>query len=255
MFTADGNDHVAYCVWLDGILAYEKPLPMLFCRLARSAKRVAIVGANTGLYALVAARISSTAIVEAFEPLPEAIFWLKKNVAANRLEHRIWILEAAVGPECGTDQLLLPPKRFGQTIETSASLNSAVRSDSNHAIAVPVVTLDSQRHKHDCPYDVVLMDVEGYEPKVLSGAQRVIEHDQPIILTEILEPEIADQLEAWRRGAGYCFAAVIGEEVRHGGKVRCIHGSANHILFPAARHDFLRVVVQESGLRWIEVNA
>ena len=61
-----------------------------------------------------------------------------------------------------------------------------IKSDTMHGsstLRVPVVPLDS--FGLDENIDFIKMDVEGYEPLVIKGATKTIEHNNPVILCEI----------------------------------------------------------------------
>lgn len=73
MLSAQQTDQIAWRMWSSGWKGFEQPLPNLFAACARDAGTVLDVGANSGLYTLIACAASSTVSVHAFEPLPQAI--------------------------------------------------------------------------------------------------------------------------------------------------------------------------------------
>lgn len=127
------------------------------------------VGANFGHYTtLGSALVGPTGRVFAFEPSPVANRVLEEAILASGIGN-VLLTKAAVGKENGSVPLYLP---------TSGSLHSpsVFRSDSRFVeIQVPLVALDRFEPLEAVPQvKVMKIDVEGYEPDVLIGAQELI---------------------------------------------------------------------------------
>jgi hypothetical protein len=79
-----GQDLVFLQVVKEGLHHYEPPLPMLVVSyLSRYQGTFIDVGANTGLYSLIAAAVSEDVNVVAFEPLPQIYAKLVENIRLN----------------------------------------------------------------------------------------------------------------------------------------------------------------------------
>jgi FkbM family methyltransferase len=120
----------------------------------RAGDRFADVGANIGVYTVGAARRG--AMVVSYEPNPRVAALLRRNIGLNGVEDRVTVSEAAVGAVHG--ELLLSP---------IGVLDVAARIDPAGSVRVRSVTLDG-------PFDVVKIDVEGYELEVLEGARALL---------------------------------------------------------------------------------
>lgn len=121
------------------------------------------VGAYIGLYTIpLAKRVGPKGKVVAFEPDPENFTRLKEHVALNSVGERVELIQAAVGIRSGT----VPFKATGQT-------GSHVTLDSRHSShTVRSVTLDEiLLHRR---VDLIKIDVEGYEEKVLEGGLHLL---------------------------------------------------------------------------------
>lgn len=143
--------------------------------LVRSGDVVFDVGANIGIWSLLAAKRG--AHVHAFEPVPALVERLRRHAIENNVE--ITINACAAGAENGT----LPFYEFREGNSGASSL--APRSERDVRIDVPVITLDSyiarERIEH---VQLLKIDVEGAEGIVLAGAREL---NASIIFFEIDE--------------------------------------------------------------------
>ena len=80
----DGRDFVVATACEGGLLQYEKPLPqLLIAWLIQDEGLFLDVGANTGLYSLLAAAAARAVRVVAFEPMADIAAKLQRNVQLN----------------------------------------------------------------------------------------------------------------------------------------------------------------------------
>jgi FkbM family methyltransferase len=126
-------------------------------------------GGHHGRDCMVLAKMAGpTGRVVSFEPHPDNIAVLRRNVALNRLDN-VTPVHAAVGAEPGS-------------LFIKARSNAKV----SHAggIEVPVVTLDEWAEANGIWPDIVKIDVEGFEFEVLRGATKVLAR-MPILSVEV----------------------------------------------------------------------
>jgi FkbM family methyltransferase len=203
MYGVGGLDQVARMLWWLDWGGYEKPLPDLLAALSRDARVVFDVGAYTGFYAMVAASCNLNAQVFAFEPYPTARAWLEKNIALNALAGQIHIVPYAVSDQAGEADFYVPTTETG-LMETSSSLASEFHAEHLQVLKVPVLTLDGFKAQRGCgPIDLMKIDVETLEHRVLRGARGILLEDRPIIFLEILRGTDCAPLEFVRIEAGY----------------------------------------------------
>ena len=163
--------------------AYETPLPiLLMATVSRTEGAFCDVGANIGIYSVLAAKTKSDAHIYAFEPLPAARKVLTDNLRLNGVLHQVEISECALSDAEGTAALHLPDPGHG-LLETSASLEADFKAVAN-TIEVPIRTLDSLRLQRKLA--VVKADIEGHEAAFLRGATRTLAEDRPIVYAEVL---------------------------------------------------------------------
>lgn len=191
--------------------------------MVRAAPRSAIildVGAFAGLFSLVATSLRPDLLAIAFEPSSVTFGRLAYNIQLNGLNTRI--LPAHLAAWDKREPLSLPHK-YG--VFTLCPGERASREDQvDHSETVMAVPLDallteplpdflnSKGYKlAGRPVAAVKIDVEGVEPRVLSGAKGLIERDRPAFICEALNTAAADTLASFFGGSGYSHALVAGE--------------------------------------------
>ena len=249
MHSAHSTDEIVRSIWLFGLEQYEKPLGQLFCRVVRDAQQVVDVGANSGLYSIISALASSNATVHAFEPFPPALRWLEANLALNSLSDRVKIMRYAIGDHYGEAKLYVPSKRFGDTLETSASLNADFREEHSEVLTVSLIPLD--QYATDAQLrrlDVIKIDVESQEHVVLGGARCVLKLLRPIVFLEVLAQANTTVLEAIRTEADYISLWLSEEAIIKQKTVEYHRHAWNQILCPVEKLDWLCGVADELKL-------
>jgi FkbM family methyltransferase len=140
------------------------------------------IGANIGTYSR-ALLENTRAKVLAFEPLPLAFEKLCELKSID--DGRFIPVDIGLGDEAGTYEL-----RFGMTkpglasFEPSSQNIGYVRAFNRHAVDARVTTLDefSRRSGLDFDFtniDLIKIDTEGYEYKVLAGARELLSRHPP----------------------------------------------------------------------------
>jgi len=190
-----GRDHIANTLNRDGLAAYEPPSPSLFALLASSATAAILdVGANTGLYSLLAAAANPHVAVYAFEPLADAAAGLARNLAANvDLASRIRVESVALSRARGEAAFFETVNDQG-LISTSSSLEAGFVATTHALVAQRTVQLDTlDQWSADVlgvggpgAISLLKIDVEGHERAVFEGAGRLLRVQRPIIFVELL---------------------------------------------------------------------
>ena len=165
-------------------------------RFLRRGDVAADVGANIGVYSMLAASlVGPEGSVVAFEPDPFNVERLRRQVQRNQLS-QVHIVEAAVA-ECVSELCLKAGKD---------SLSSVVMSPPE-GIPVAAVSLDSYFESRRPPV-YVTVDVEGYEEAVVRGASSLMHRNFPLVW----------QLELGRMNNcyGYSEASIRDKLLSHG---------------------------------------
>lgn len=148
---------------------YEPTQTSWFKQCLRPGDVFVDVGASFGYYTtLGASLVGPTGKVFAFEPSPIANQVIEEVIEDSMLQNVI-LTKAAVGKNSGSISLFLPTTRHLHS-------PSIFKSDPNFVpIQVPVIALDHFAALENVPkIKLVKIDVEGYEPDVLAGMERLI---------------------------------------------------------------------------------
>lgn len=121
-------------------------------------------GGNLGLYPRMLAEHFNT--VYTFEPAPENFFCLTHNCQRDNIVK----FQAALGDHAGAVAVnYVPAHTGGSTI-----------NETEHG-AIPVMPIDALNL---FDVDLIALDCEGYEPKILGGARITIDRSRPVITCE-----------------------------------------------------------------------
>ena len=170
-FECAPDSHVGSAVvYFAGLPDYHE---MLFLRrYLRRADNFVDVGANVGVYTLLAASVVGVGRIDAFEPGATAT--LRRNVALNGLTNVV-IHETALADRCGD-------RAFAS--EGSSELARLLPAGDNGGEVVKCTTFDEALSR--LPYAMAKLDVEGAEPLVLRGAtQHLAARNPPVWQLEL----------------------------------------------------------------------
>lgn len=124
------------------------------------------IGANQGLYSLIAAKNPKCVQAIAFEPVAKTFSLLQKNIQANALEHRITPVNAAVSNQCGQARI---------SIKAGHSGAASLRENDGQGQTITISLVDAPRIDELIPDagDIIIkIDVEGHEDTVLKELTR-----------------------------------------------------------------------------------
>lgn len=154
--------------------SYEKECCALWIRLAGDAHTIFDIGANIGLYSLLAARTNPSAKIHAFEPTPAVVDLLKTNIALNGFSN-ITVNNCAIGRNRGNG-LLRECRGMDNTNEGMNYVATSNLQTEPTDRAVDIVSLDDYAESnHITQIDLLKIDIEGGELDALMGARRLLE--------------------------------------------------------------------------------
>lgn len=181
---------------------YEKDKQELIARLVKPGMRALDIGANAGFYTLALSRlVGERGKVWAFEPLAENVVNLLKHVHANNCRN-VAVIQGAVSDALGVSGFSI------------GSNNCIGALGNNQAYLVPTMTLDGllAAGQVEAP-DIVKMDVEGAESRVLAGSARLLQLRKTVWVVALHGDDQRESVIGAFRGNGYRVFSLDGAEV------------------------------------------
>lgn len=156
---------------------YERGTLDVLGKLLRRGDHFVDVGANIGLMSIFAARIvGSGGVVSAFEPHPLTAEMLRENIVLNALSN-IEVYPTALGSTEGVCAIADGP-------EGNRGASYTVPAGSERGTHTAAVARMDEVLKNKRLPEVVKIDAEGDEPKVLEGMDGIFRKARPAIIAE-----------------------------------------------------------------------
>jgi len=195
---------------------YEPDKTQTICTLLKPGMTFIDIGSNKGDFSLLAAKVvEETGKVLAFEPEPDNCHWMRRSMDVNEYRN-IALYDIALGDTNEQTQLYLGEKSGWHSL-----IPSSISPDQD-AINVQMKTLDDMLTGIDCKHvDMIKIDVEGAELKVLEGAKSTFSNNKEIILLIDIHPQL-----------GVDPAKICNFLETHGFSIHDIkypHGKLNHV--------------------------
>lgn len=157
------------------------------------------VGAHCGMHTIPYAFMNKNVEIYSFEPQTRMFDLLEWNVEANKFRNRVHIYRAAIGHKLGYVEL-------AQTVSDGPNAGIPYEYGTNNLFnlgglslgiggeRVPMITIDSLELK---ACDFIKIDVEGFEPMVLKGAETTIDRYHPVIIYEYNHKKVTDEMRSF----------------------------------------------------------
>jgi FkbM family methyltransferase len=177
---------------------FESAEIMFLIQRAKPGTTAVDAGANVGLFTIPLARaVGSAGTVLAFEPSPENVARLRRNIALNALNN-VAVYDAALAERCG---------RAWLQVERDPAYHALLPTGSEQqdgVVEVETLRLDDAWIDAGRPLvSVMKVDVEGSEARVLTGAEAVLRACRPTILIEAATIEALSALTALLEPRGF----------------------------------------------------
>jgi FkbM family methyltransferase len=148
-------------------------------------KDIIDAGAFIGDSALILNELKPRRIYE-FEPLRENIQLLNKTIELNNLR-TVVVVGKALASKKGISYII--PLSSGSFI-------------SGYGEKIQLITLDDFFSKNSLNVGLIKIDVEGYEPEVIKGAENTIKNEKPVLIVSLYHTgeeffEIPKLLKSW----------------------------------------------------------
>jgi len=212
------SEHISHA-HLSG--AYERETIEAIMRLVEPGMTCYDLGASIGYVSLAMAK--HAAHVYCFEPAPHAAHAITQLMEANGFTHYT-VVRAPVSDTVRTVRFAMTDVAYGSAIvagETRWPVEEMV-----------TMTLDGFSATHESP-DLVKIDVEGEEDRVLAGASKMLAAGRTTFVIELHSPEDARQVRAILEGHDYAMTTLGGKPVEW--DVAAVQGETHIIATPPAR--------------------
>jgi len=168
------------------------------------------VGAHSGQFAKLFARLAPRGTVYAFEPGLYALSILGPVVGLLRLAH-VRIVPFGLSDAAGVERLHIPLKRRGTVGFGLAHIGEDTSGRSTMVEEIHLTTLDDFAAAEGLSrLDFIKVDIEGWEPHFLRGARATLARFRPVVMIEVAEPA----LERVGGSAAEIFAALAPHRYR-----------------------------------------
>ena len=188
--------------WWRFIGHFEPKTTALIRKVTRYNDVVIDIGAHIGLHTIHFAKIAK--LVIALEPEPSNFRLLKENIKVNKASNVIALPIAASNYD-GYIDLYISPSSGSHSVEVYNDLEMRASSKYIGKIKVPCIKIDTLLKMLGLSKaDIVKIDVEGHEHKVLEGMTRILTNVPPRVL--IIEIDKGSKLvDELRNRYGYRF--------------------------------------------------
>ncbi|MDB5369787.1 MAG: Methyltransferase FkbM [Roseomonas sp.] len=186
MLCADGESIDTLDIIMNGDL--ESDVVGVFLKYLKPDSVVLDIGANFGYYSVLSGpMLSDQGRLYAFEANPRTFSCLERSLMANYQLARpnVFATNVAVGEADGETKFYFETKSLGGASRYARNL------DTTQAVTVAMRSIDSFLPP-DLRVDLVKIDVEGYEPYVLSGMRQVLERSPGIKIVIEMFPHMLE---------------------------------------------------------------
>lgn len=171
-------------------------------KLCEKANIIFDIGANTGVYSLLAKCLNSNAQVFAFEPVERVYEKLITNIKLNNYD--VTCVNKAVSNNDGIATIYDTLTEHIYSVTVNKNLNSPdtlVKAIEIKTIKLKTFIEENKIHK----IDLIKIDVETHEPEVLEGFDTYLDKFRPTLIIEILNDEVGQRVENSLKDKDYLY--------------------------------------------------
>jgi FkbM family methyltransferase len=180
------ESRLARLLYWYGERGYEGCETLWWRRLCAQASSIVELGANIGYYTVQGATAAPTARYVTVEANPSSAEIVRRNVELNGLSQVEVVAAAAVGDGDAARVELALPDRESYTVPTGAYLSAGAEGIANRPAANSVTVPGIAATELLADADLIKLDIEGYEARVLESARAHLAANRPTIVVEVL---------------------------------------------------------------------
>ncbi len=239
------SPHTTVMYW-QGVKGFEYGTLPVFIHLIKQSNCFFDIGANIGYYSLVAAAFNKKAIIHAFEPLPSANKFLRKNVELNNFKNII-VSNAALSNSNGTAKFFSHKNPKYLYVEDHLMGDSSLVAQHEYGSTrfefdVNTKTLDDYAIENLGPgvkIDLLKIDTEGSENLVFDQAKNVLKEHRPIIMCEIIRGGIEKEVDAQLSAYNYEFYLITEKGLKPQKNINAIDVKEDYFCVPAEKRKLI----------------
>jgi FkbM family methyltransferase len=190
---------------------WERHSLRIWAHVSSDASEILDIGANTGIYSLLARKNNPEATIVAVEPIEINANVLQTNINAN--EAGVIVERVAMSEVSGEAVMYMLKDRLNYMTSINdnryAPHPEIIGKSDVVPVTVPLLTWPDLQAKHSLVGpDLIKIDVEGHEVPVLRSLQTHIVQRRPTILLEVIGSENASAINDMLLGLNYVFISV-----------------------------------------------
>lgn len=189
-------------IFWEGIMGYEKNSIKLWKKLCKTSSVIFDIGANTGLYSLIAKTVNTNSKVYAFDPVERVFAKLKYNCQMNNFDIKCVCM--AISNNDGTAEIYDPSTDHIYSVTVNKNLHHTNQPVIKKLIKTQKLSSYIKTEKINS-VDLMKIDVETHEPEVLEGMEEFLDKFRPAIIIEILNCEVAARIEKILKDKNYLY--------------------------------------------------
>lgn len=181
--------------WQGPFTTFENEVGKIWMELCKCSDIIFDIGANTGIYSLVAKKINPNAEVYAFEPSFHTFKKLARNNQINGFN--ITCEQIAVSNKNGDQVFYDLPNQH----QTTASLSpDKMKNLKDYTGGILEYNVKSQKlanyieNNNIGNIDLIKIDIEMHEPEAIEGLGKYLTEYKPILVIEVLSDKVAHEL-------------------------------------------------------------
>ncbi len=161
-----------------------------FVKMISPESNVLVIGANTGITTIPAAKIMTTGKIFAFEPVQQNVKVLKRVLHFFSEENKVTIFQTALGNYSGKIKMILPVRQFTKKHGFAHVLEiDAPQNEKGIILTGTVEPLDGIEELKNVKVDFIKIVAENYEYNIFSGGKNLIQKNKPLIYCELWNNE------------------------------------------------------------------
>ncbi len=191
--------------------SWERHSLRLWAHACRDSQEIVDIGANTGIYSLLARKNNPKATIVAIEPIPLNADILQVNIDSNTAN--VLLERVAISDKDGEATMFMIKDQLNYMTSVDddryAKHPEIAGKSEVIPIKVPIRTWEGTQNRLGLAGpDLIKIDVEGHEVNVLNSMRNHIERNLPTILLEIIGDDNATEINQMFSGIGYTFIAI-----------------------------------------------